>query len=142
MPALYNCLKCGQPTHVAPICTKCEIEMKMEPFKVPPAGKPYPIISGVGKDSETVVNEKGGKQSKVQYRFDVLDPKAMFAMCKVLKEGYDKYGDDSNWRKIPVNEHLNHLLIHVYAYLAGDETDEHLSHAFCRAMFALAVDLQ
>lgn len=43
MPALYNCLKCGQPTHVAPICTKCEIEMKMEQFKIPPAGSSYTL---------------------------------------------------------------------------------------------------
>ena len=100
------------------------------------------MIKGVGKDAPTVTNEKGGKQSRVLYRFDLCDPKAMFEMTKVLKEGFDKYGDDENWRKIPVNEHLNHLLIHVYAYLSGDESDEHLSHAMCRAMFAQAVEIE
>jgi hypothetical protein len=99
------------------------------------------IVKGVGKDAETVVNEYGGKQSKVEYRFDLLDPLAMFEITKVLKEGFDKYGDDENWRRISVKDHLNHLLIHVYAYLAGDRQDEHLSHAMCRAMFALAVDI-
>lgn len=99
------------------------------------------IVKGVGKDAEIVVNEYGGKQSKVEYRFDLLDPLAMFEITKVLKEGCDKYGDDENWRRISVKDHLNHLLIHVYAYLAGDRQDKHLSHAMCRAMFALACDL-
>lgn len=98
------------------------------------------MIQGVGKNEPTVVNEKGGKQSKVHYRFDLVDPLAMFEMCRVLREGAEKYGE-WNWRNIPVHDHLNHLLIHVYAYLAGDTQDDHLSHALCRAMFALAVDL-
>lgn len=100
------------------------------------------MIEGVGKDAETVVNEQGGKQSAVSYRFDLLDPKAMFAMTKVLKEGFDKYGSDENWRRISVQEHLNHALIHIYAYLAGDVSDEHLTHAMCRMMFATAVDIE
>lgn len=99
------------------------------------------MIKGVGKDEPTVVNEQGGKQSKVHYRFDLADPKAMFAMCKVLKEGADKYGDDENWRRIPINDHLNHLIIHAYAYLAGDRQDDHLSHIMCRALFAQGVEL-
>lgn len=37
---------------------------------------------------------------------------------------------------------MNHLLMHVYAYLGGDTQDDHLSHALCRAMFALAVEYQ
>jgi hypothetical protein len=98
------------------------------------------MIEGVGKDEPIMTNEQGGKQSQVQYRFDLADPKAMFAMCKVLKEGFDKYGGDENWRKIPIEDHLNHLLIHTYAYLAGDRQDEHLSHIMCRALFAQGVE--
>ena len=100
------------------------------------------LISGVGKDAPIEVNKLGGKQSKVEYRFDLVDPKALFATAKVLKEGFDKYGSDQNWRNISTRVHLNHLLIHVYAYLAGDKQDEHLSHAVCRAIFALGVDIE
>lgn len=99
------------------------------------------MIAGVGKEAPMETNEFGGKQSKVEYRFDLVDPKALFAVAKVLKEGFDKYGSDQNWRSIPARDHLNHLLIHVYAYLAGDTQDEHLSHAVCRAIFALGVDI-
>jgi hypothetical protein len=61
-------------------------------------------------------------------------------MAKVLSEGAEKYGEQ-NWRKIDIPDHLNHLLMHTYAYLAGDTTDEHLSHILCRATFALGVSL-
>lgn len=99
------------------------------------------IVKGVGKDEPIVVNGNGGGQSKVSYRFDLADPKAMFEMCKVLAIGAERYGD-FNWRLIPIEDHINHLLIHAYAYLAGDKTDEHLSHMMCRALFAQAVVLQ
>jgi hypothetical protein len=98
-------------------------------------------VKGVGKDAPTTINDKGGEQSKVLYRFDLIDPRSIFEMTKVLKEGADKYGNDENWRNISVNEHLNHMLIHAYAYLAGDTSDEHLSHIMCRSMFAQAVDM-
>lgn len=97
-------------------------------------------VSGVGKDAPTVVNENGAKQSKVLYRFDLLDPQAMFKMTEVLKHGADKYGAN-NWHGISVEDHLNHMLIHTYAYLAGDTSDDHLSHIMCRSMFAQAVDI-
>ncbi len=92
----------------------------------------------VDKDAETTTNEAGGKQSHVPVRFDLIDAKALFEQAKVLHEGAVKYGED-NWRKIPVEDHLNHLIMHAYAYLAGDRTDEHLSHIMCRATFAQGV---
>jgi hypothetical protein len=97
------------------------------------------IIKGVGKEAPTITNENGGKQSYTPYNFIGMDAKAMFAMAKVLQEGKEKYGDDENWRKIPVDEHLNHLITHAYAHLAGDTSDEHMSHIMCRALFACAV---
>lgn len=99
-------------------------------------------ISGiVSPDAPTTVNEKGGKQSDIPVRFDLIDGKALFEMAKVLDAGAKKYGED-NWRLITVEEHLNHLIMHAYAYLAGDRTDEHLSHILCRATFAQGVSLQ
>lgn len=98
-------------------------------------------VVGVGGGEPIVTNQHGGQQSKVPYRFDLMDPPAMFEMARVLEEGFRKYGGSANWRAIPVEDHLNHLIIHAYAWLAGDRSDEHLSHAMCRAMFAQAVAL-
>jgi hypothetical protein len=92
-------------------------------------------------DIERHTNEKGGSQSHIPVRFDLVDGDAMFAMAAVLHQGAEKYGPN-NWRLIDVDDHLNHLIMHAYAWLAGDRTDEHLSHIMCRAMFAQAVDLQ
>lgn len=99
------------------------------------------MIPGLGKDAPTITNEHGGKQSLLPYRFDLMDPHALFALAKVLHMGAEKYGED-NWRNITVREHLNHLLAHVFAYMAGDESDDHLEHAFCRAMMAVALHLE
>lgn len=101
-----------------------------------------PSIEGIGMDAPTVENANGGRQSQLNYRFDKMDPKSIFEMCKVLHEGVVKYGDDENWRKISIEDHLNHLLMHVLAYLAGDRSDGHLSHTMCRAMFAQGVAIQ
>jgi hypothetical protein len=95
----------------------------------------------VSPDVPTTTNEKGGSQSDIPVRFDLIDARAMFEMAKVLDSGAKKYGTD-NWRGIDINDHLNHLLMHTYAYLAGDSTDDHLSHILCRATFALGVSLQ
>lgn len=93
-------------------------------------------IEGVGRDAAVVENAEGGKQSKVLYRFDLFDPAALFAVSGVLAEGAEKYGE-WNWLKIPSQDHINHAIIHLYAHLAGDKSDDHLSHAMCRVMFAL-----
>ena len=99
------------------------------------------ISHTVSPDAPVTTNDKGGSQSDIPVRFDLIDAKAMFEMAKVLDQGAKKYGAN-NWRLIDVEDHLNHLIMHAYAYLAGDETDEHLSHILCRATVALGVALQ
>ena len=99
------------------------------------------IVPGVSPDQPIVYNEKGGGQSNSPYRMDLVDPKSILEIASVLKHGAEKYGDD-NWKLISTQDHLNHLLVHVYAHLAGDESDKHLAHAACRAIFALGVELE
>lgn len=99
------------------------------------------ISSIADPDTRTATNDRGGSQSYIPVRFDLIDAKALFEMAKVLDTGARKYGED-NWRLISVNDHLNHMLMHTFAYLAGDDTDDHLSHILCRATFALGVTLQ
>ena len=96
------------------------------------------MIKGVDKNTPKVL-EGEGHQSPTFYRFDLLDTKAMFKLTETLHLGAEKYGTD-NWRGIPCKSHLNKALIHIYAYLSGDKQDDHLSHAFCRLMFAVATD--
>jgi len=97
------------------------------------------IVMGVGKDAPIITNKSGGKQSAVNYRFDLIDTDAIFELTKILSEGANKYGE-WNWKKINRQDHINHALIHLYAYMAGDTQDDHLGHAFCRIMFALGTE--
>jgi len=93
-------------------------------------------VAGVGADAPTTVNAHGGKQSASPYRSDLLPPHALLAVAAVLKHGADKYGEN-NWHAIPVADNLNHALTHLYAYAAGDGSDDHLEHAATRILFAL-----
>lgn len=99
------------------------------------------VIAGVGPDAPVVENEYGAKQSQSPYRMDLIDAKALLKIAEVHKQGGDKYGD-TNWHNIPVNDHINHALVHIYAHLAEDTSDEHLAHAATRMIFALALQLR
>jgi hypothetical protein len=98
------------------------------------------VMSGVGPDALTVENEKGGRQSLKKWRFDLIDCPAIFLLGRVLDAGAKKY-DVDNWRKIEVESHINSVIMHAYAYLSGDRSDDHLGHMFCRAMFAVGIAL-
>jgi uncharacterized HAD superfamily protein len=96
---------------------------------------------GMGQDAPIIENEQGGKQSKLNYRFDLTDPMADFKLAEVLANGAAKYSVD-NWRLIDVNSHLNHAMSHLAAFKAGDTTDDHLGHALCRIHMAVAKHLR
>lgn len=95
------------------------------------------IVKGVSPDATIVTNENGGRQSTSAYAFQEIDTGAILALAETLKKGFDKYGP-GNWRKISSLEHFNHMMAHWYAYRAGDRSDDHLAHMFCRAMMAFA----
>jgi hypothetical protein len=94
-------------------------------------------IEGVGLDVGMCQNAAGGTQSNIPYRCDLLDGKAILEIAKILHEGSFKH-KENNWRLIDSKSHLNHALTHIFAYLAGDNQDEHLEHALCRMMMAVA----
>ena len=97
-----------------------------------------PIDEFFGHD--IVVNEEGGGQSEVRFRFDLVDPYAMFMLAKVLQEGARRYAPD-NWRLIDCHTHVNHGIGHAIAFLHSG-SDEELSHAFTRFMMAMATSGQ
>ena len=96
-------------------------------------------IEGVGPETAITTNEKGGKQSDTPYRFDLIDAKAMFRLAQVMAYGAKRYAPN-NWRLITKEDHINHALQHLYAYLAGDKQDDHLGHALARIMMAVALE--
>ena len=96
-------------------------------------------VFGVEPDAPVIENESGGKQSDTPYGFHLLPTSSLFDAAKVCKEGAEKYGEtlgNRNYTKISPEDHLNHALQHIYAFLAGDTQDDHLGHAIVRLMFA------
>ena len=86
-----------------------------------------------------ITNEQGGQQSKLSGRFDLLPPKAITVVAEVLDYGARRYAPN-NWRLIPVEDHVNHALAHLFdygMYQSKAKRKEALSHAACRVLFAL-----
>ncbi len=70
-------------------------------------------------------------------RFDLIHPVAMLRLAETYAEGALKYGGENWERGMPVHDLLNHLLTHVYLFLAGDRSEPHLAHAAWGAMAAI-----
>lgn len=94
------------------------------------------MIDGIGPDAPVIVTSGGGKHAASPYAFELVPAGALFEVARTLADGARKYGVD-NWRHVPINDNLGHALQHVYGYLAGDISDDHLAHAACRILFAL-----
>jgi hypothetical protein len=107
---------------------------------------------------DVVTNDKGGKQSHVDARYDLFPPAAWDVVAKVLGEGAKKY-KEWNWLLIESQSHLNHALNHIakfqeiqscqeceeqqkqhgkggrcYKHIQPEYTEDHAAHAACRIM--------
>lgn len=89
---------------------------------------------------EIDVNDAGALQAKLPFRYDLIDNKANRMMAEVLATGAEDYGID-NWRGISIEENINHAIDHLMAEANQDYSsgENHLAHAMCRVMFALAI---
>lgn len=86
------------------------------------------------------VNARGGRQSRVASRLDLVPPSALLAVGEVMHFGAERY-ERNNWRRIDVDDHINHALVHIYKHLAGDDREPHLQHAATRLLMALEIEL-
>ena len=81
-----------------------------------------------------------GKQTKIDFAFDLMCPQAMLALARVLQEGRERGRTEAGWKSLPTADHLNHALMHIFAHQIGDRQEDHLQHAFCRLMMAWSVE--
>lgn len=99
-------------------------------------------MNGLSDNEEIKANASGGKQHERPYRCQALPPKAVLEVGKVRYIGHEVHGyEDDNYKKIELTDHLGRALTHIFAYLAGDKQNSHLSHAACRLLFALELEL-
>jgi len=71
-------------------------------------------------------------------RFDLLPPRALAALARLLQEGAKHYGD-RNWEKgMPLSVFLDSALRHLFQLLAGDTSEDHA----VRALFNIAAFIE
>jgi len=90
------------------------------------------------QQTEIVTNNQGARQSATNYLWTDFDAKAMLRVAKLSAAGCKKYGPD-NWRKISRADHIGHAITHMFQYLAGDDSEDHLAHAAWRVLAAMGV---
>lgn len=78
-------------------------------------------------------------QTHIGVRYDLMLPDWLREIAEVLGEGSIKYGDNS-WMRIPLDEHLNHVMAHIQQYREGDRSERHLINIVCRMMFSYWTD--
>jgi hypothetical protein len=62
-------------------------------------------------------------------RFDLITPIGLRRLAATCAEGAKKYGERNWLHGIPASQMLNHAIRHVYLYLEGDVSEDHLAHA-------------
>ena len=91
---------------------------------------------------------EGIKYDSAKPRMNLLPPKAIIEISKVLTFGAEKY-DAENWRKLDdlQNRYTAGALRHIFAHMDGEKDDpesniSHLAHALCCLLFKLEIELE
>lgn len=91
--------------------------------------------------------EIGKKYDNEKPRTDLLPPRALMEVAKVLGFGAEKYGPD-NWKKLEdlQRRYTGAALRHIFDHMAGLEFDnetgiDHIAHAICCLLFKLEAKL-
>jgi hypothetical protein len=103
-----------------------------------------PYHNKVNEGKEMTAQRDTNKErlkSSIDVRFDLIPPKSILEVSRILAEGSMRYGLN-HWQSYDAEDHLNHALNHIYQWLNGDRSENHLGNASCRMLFALFMSMQ
>ena len=94
------------------------------------------------------MSSEGIKYDSEKPKMNLLPPKAIVEVAKVLTFGAEKY-DAENWRKLDdlQNRYTAGALRHIFAHMDGEQLDpetglSHMAHALCCLLFKLEIELE
>lgn len=82
--------------------------------------------------------EFNGNCNFIPFAFHLVPVRGLAKVAAVMRKGERK--GRSGWGKVPVEEHINHAICHLLAYLAGRRDKPHLANAGCRVLMAADLD--
>ena len=91
------------------------------------------------RDGGVVKFDTGAQRSAdaEHVRYDLISPVGLAAVARACAEGAVKYSD-YNWEKgMPARDVLNHAVRHIYMFLSGDRSEDHLGHAAWNLLAAI-----
>lgn len=100
------------------------------------------------KETNQEITEQGGKQSKIEWSIHEYISLALPRIAAIAAKGFANYGPD-NWYKVSARDDMEHAVRHSVLALNesqgikppdGEEGEDHLAHAACRIMMAMAME--
>lgn len=100
----------------------------------------------VKDESESLMKTfaSGAKRSSVKPRYDLILPVFLQRVAAVWTRGAEKYGE-GNWQKGAndqewIKDIPNHIIEHIYQYIAGDQSEDHLANIACNVQMLMYFD--
>ena len=93
------------------------------------AGHSHHHTSSADDDRQTFSTGAVRSSDAASTRYDLISHIGLRRIAETYAEGAIKY-DDNNWLKgFPASDVINHCVSHIYKWLSGDESEDHLAHA-------------